>query len=38
VFGSNIQDISLAHPDFREELERQAFEHRLMPRAFFMTP
>ncbi len=24
--------ISLAHPDFREELERQAFEHRLIPR------
>jgi acyl-CoA hydrolase len=27
--------ISLAHPDFREELERQAFEHRLIPRAAF---
>ena len=25
--------ISLAHPDFREELERQAHEHRLLPRA-----
>jgi acyl-CoA hydrolase len=24
--------ICLAHPDFREELERQAFEHRLIPR------
>ncbi len=24
--------ISLAHPDFREELERQAFENRLIPR------
>jgi acyl-CoA hydrolase len=24
--------ISLAHPDFREELERQAFEYRLIPR------
>jgi acyl-CoA hydrolase len=24
--------ISLAHPDFREELERQAFEHRCIPR------
>lgn len=24
--------ISLAHPDFREELERQAHEHRLIPR------
>ena len=25
--------ISLAHPDFREDLERQAYEHRLLPRA-----
>jgi acyl-CoA hydrolase len=25
--------ISLAHPDFREELSRQAFENRLIPRA-----
>jgi acyl-CoA hydrolase len=24
--------ISLAHPEFREELERQAYEHRLIPR------
>jgi acyl-CoA hydrolase len=24
--------IALAHPDFREELERQAYEHRLIPR------
>ncbi len=24
--------IGLAHPDFREDLERQAYEHRLMPR------
>jgi len=24
--------IYLAHPDFREELERQAYEHRLIPR------
>jgi acyl-CoA hydrolase len=24
--------IALAHPDFREELERQAHEHRLIPR------
>lgn len=24
--------IALAHPDFHEELERQAFEHRLIPR------
>ena len=26
--------IGLAHPDFREDLERQAFEHRLIPRGF----
>jgi len=24
--------IALAHPDFREDLERQAYEHRLIPR------
>jgi len=24
--------ISIAHPEFREELERQAYEHRLIPR------
>lgn len=24
--------LSIAHPDFREELERQAYEHRLIPR------
>jgi len=24
--------ISIAHPDFREELERQAYEHKLIPR------
>ena len=24
--------IGLAHPDFREELERQAYENRLIPR------
>lgn len=24
--------ISIAHPDFQEELERQAYEHRLIPR------
>ena len=29
--------ISLAHPDFREELERQAHEHRLLPRATPVT-
>ena len=27
--------ISIAHPDFREELEREAYECRLMPRGFF---
>jgi len=27
--------IALAHPDFREKLERQALELRLIPRAFF---
>ncbi|MDE3079199.1 MAG: butyryl-CoA:acetate CoA-transferase [Paracoccaceae bacterium] len=27
--------ISIAHPDFREELERQAYDHRLLPRGFF---
>jgi acyl-CoA hydrolase len=26
--------LGLAHPDFREELERQAHEHRLIPRGF----
>ncbi len=26
--------IALAHPDFREELERQAYENRLLPRGF----
>ncbi len=26
--------ISIAHPDFREELERQAYEHRMIPRGF----
>jgi acyl-CoA hydrolase len=26
--------ISLAHPDFRDELERQAREHGLIPRRF----
>lgn len=28
--------ISIAHPDFREELEREAFAHRLIPRHFKM--
>jgi acyl-CoA hydrolase len=27
--------ISLAHPDFREDLEREAYDHRLIPRGFF---
>lgn len=26
--------ISIAHPDFREDLERDAYEHRLIPREF----
>ena len=26
--------ISIAHPDFREPLERQAYEHRLIPKGF----
>jgi acyl-CoA hydrolase len=26
--------ISIAHPDFQEELERQAYEHRIIPRGF----
>jgi acyl-CoA hydrolase len=26
--------IAIAHPDFREHLERQAYEHRLIPRGF----
>ena len=24
--------ISIAHPEFREQLEREAYEHRLIPR------
>jgi acyl-CoA hydrolase len=27
--------IDLAHPDFREELEREAYHHKLIPRGFF---
>ena len=27
--------ISIAHPDFRESLEREAREHKLMPRTFW---
>jgi acyl-CoA hydrolase len=26
--------ISVAHPDFRDDLSRQAREHRLLPRTF----
>ena len=26
--------IAIAHPDFREHLDRQAYEHRLIPRGF----
>jgi acyl-CoA hydrolase len=26
--------ISIAHPNFREALERQAYEHRLIPKGF----
>jgi len=26
--------IAIAHPDFREHLDRQAHEHRLIPRGF----
>lgn len=38
--GKSVPDraramISLAHPDFREDLERQAFENRLIPRALY---
>jgi acyl-CoA hydrolase len=38
--GKSVADraramISLAHPDFREELERQAFANRLIPRAVY---
>ncbi|MCF1709496.1 butyryl-CoA:acetate CoA-transferase [Tabrizicola sp. J26] len=27
--------IGIAHPDFREDLEREAYHHRLIPRGFF---
>jgi acyl-CoA hydrolase len=27
--------VSIAHPDFREELERAAYENRLIPKGFF---
>ena len=32
--GAGQALISIAHPDFREELEREAYEHRLIPRGF----
>ena len=40
--GKSVADraramISLAHPDFREELERQALENRLIPRAIYVA-
>ena len=40
--GKSIPDraramISLAHPDFREELECQAYENRLIPRAIYLA-
>jgi acyl-CoA hydrolase len=40
--GKSVADraramISLAHPDFREELERQAYENRLIPRAIYLA-
>jgi acyl-CoA hydrolase len=40
--GKSVADraramISLAHPDFREELERQACENRLIPRAICLA-
>jgi acyl-CoA hydrolase len=30
--------IDIAHPDFREDLERQAYENRLIPRGFTFAP
>jgi acyl-CoA hydrolase len=27
--------ISIAHPDFREELSREAHQHNLIPRGYF---
>ena len=29
--------MSIAHPDFRADLERQAFDHRLIPRGLFLS-
>jgi len=38
--GKSVADraramIGIAHPDFREELERQAYAHRLIPKGYF---
>ena len=38
--GKSVADraramIGIAHPDFQEELERQAYAHRLIPRGYF---
>jgi acyl-CoA hydrolase len=27
--------IAIAHPDFREQLEREAREHNILPKGFF---
>ena len=27
--------IGIAHPDFREDLTRKAYDHRLIPRGYF---
>jgi acyl-CoA hydrolase len=27
--------IGIAHPDYREDLERQAYEHGLIPKGYF---
>jgi acyl-CoA hydrolase len=27
--------VSIAHPDFREKLERDAYEHGLIPKGFY---
>jgi acyl-CoA hydrolase len=29
--------IAIAHPDFREGLERDAYEHRLLPRGVYFN-
>ena len=29
--------IAIAHPDFREELERDAYAHRLIPRGVYFN-